>query len=329
MKKKVLILSLEKGYSGLEKQVVTLANSLVELYDISLFFLNDTNNDLNINPKIKVIVKDNKLLSLNRDYYKNLFKDIDVLISTSDYFNKYVIKYANSKKIYWEHNALNNKSGIKYIKDFDYVVVPNMEAFNNYKKITNNAVLINTAIVLPISENTLENKNILFVGKLIKNKRIDELIKMFLMVSKQIDVSLYIVGEGPERKNLEKLVNENNLTNVYFEGIRNNEEIESIYRSCGLYVTASDTEYTASSIIEAMSYGIPVVAFSDILNINSFIIDDINGYLIGNRDIKKMCAKVVELMTNDLKRQTFGNCAREKAMDFDINSVKREWIKII
>lgn len=327
--KKIMILSLEKGYSGLEKQVVTLANSLVELYDISLFFLNDTNNDLNINPKIKVIVKDNKLLSLNRDYYKNLFKDIDVVISTSDYFNKYVIKYANSKKIYWEHNALNDKGRIKYVKDFDYVVVPNTLAYNNYKQIIDNVVLINTAIVLPTVENTLENNNILFVGKLIKNNRVDELIKMFFIVSKQINVNLYIVGDGPERKNLEMLVKNNNLTNIYFEGIRNKEEIENIYRNSSLYATASDTEYTASSIIEAMSYGIPVVAYDDILNINSFVIDDINGYLITNRDIKKMSAKVVDLMNDDLKRKLFGNCAREKVMDFDINSVKREWIKII
>lgn len=329
MKKRVMILSLEKGYSGLEKQVVTLANSLVELYDISLFFLNDTNNDLNINSKIKVIVKDNKMFFSNRDYYKNLFKDVDCLISTSEYFNKYVIKYANSKKIYWEHNALNDNRGIKYIKEFDYVVVPNTESYNNYKNIIDNVVLINTAIVLPPIENILDNNNILFVGKLIKNKRVDDLIKMFLIVSKKIDANLYIVGEGPERKPLEKLVKEYSINGIHFEGIRNQEEIESIYRNSSLYVTTSDTEYSASSIIEAMSYGIPVIAFRDVLNINSFIMDDINGYLITKRDIKKMSDKVIELMTDHVKRKNFGNCAREKVIDFDINSVKREWIKII
>ena len=78
-----------------------------------------------------------------------------------------------------------------------------------------------------------------------------------------------------------------------------------------------------------MSYGIPVVAFSNAPTLKLIILDDINGNLIDNRDKLAMKNKIVDLMSNQVMRQTFGNCAREKVIEYDINSIKREWLKII
>lgn len=329
MKKKIMILSLEKGYGGVETQVATLANSLIDLYDIYLFFLKDTNEYLKIDSKVKVIVKDKKIFN-KKKYYTDLFKNIDVVISTSLLFNRYVIKCAKGKTIYWEHNNLSIKHyNIKYIKDYNQIVVPNPDLYNIYLKYNNNISIINNAIDLPSVENSLESNNIVFVGKLAKNKKVDELIEIFSQVRKKIDVNLFIVGEGEERKNLENFIKINDISNVYFRGSLNKEEIEEVFMSSSLYVTCSEDESFGSSVLEAMSYGIPIVAFDNVKTFSLFVVDDINGYLISNRDKEDMKNKIIKIMSDSNLRKDFGNCAKEKALEFDINSVKREWIKII
>ncbi len=41
-----------------------------------------------------------------------------------------------------------------------------------------------------------------------------------------------------------------------------------------------------------------------------------------------MSEKIISLLTNEVKHQEFSNCAKEKVLEFDINSLKREWLKI-
>ncbi|MCH5167890.1 MAG: glycosyltransferase [Erysipelotrichales bacterium] len=328
MKKKVMFLSLSKGFSGIERQVTTLANSLVDLYDISLFFVDDVNPELKIDSKIKVIIKNKKLLENKMLYYRELVKDIDVVISTSHVFNKYLSKLQNKKTIYWHHDKFEQVN-TKDLKNFNQIIVSNRDNYEYFVSFNDNVIIINTAIIIPENQSNLENDNIVFVGKLIPNKNVLDLIQIFSWVLKELYLNLYIIGEGPERKKLETYVNTRNIENVFFKGTINQEEIESILTHSSLYVSCSEGESAGFSVLEAMSYGIPIVAFDDVKIFSLFVIDEINGYLIKNRNKEEMKKRIIELMNNLEMRKEFGNCSREKILEFDINSVKREWIKII
>ena len=103
-----------------------------------------------------------------------------------------------------------------------------------------------------------------------------------------------------------------------------NELLES-----ALYVTCGEKDTSNLSMLEAMSYGVPVVAFSDVLDDTSFIVDDINGYLIENRDEDIMYERIKTVLTDREKRENLSLCAKEKSLEFDIYSLKIEWIKIL
>lgn len=329
MKKKVIILSLEKGFGGIESEVITLANSLVNLYDIELLFLDNFNNAEDIDSKIKVVLYSKKLIGDSK-FYKELLANKDVVISTDKIFNKYILKYAKGKKIFWEHNeVIEDNKFLEEMKHFDTIVVPNKHLFEDYSKINDNVIVINNAIYINDEESDLTSNNIVFLGKLRTDKRIDDLLEVISLVNKEITVNLLIIGEGEERTYLEKQMKSKGLKNIHFLGSMNKENIGSVFLNSSLFVTCSESESFSLSIVEAMSYGIPVVAFSDVSSLRLIILDGVNGYLIDNRDKVEMKNKIVELMSNISLRQTFGNCAKEKVLEYDINSIKREWIKII
>lgn len=330
MKKKIIFLVLKKGFGGIENQVTTLANSLVDLYDVSLLFLDDIKANLEINPKIKIIIKEKKMLPNNSKYYSNLLKNMDVVIGTDNYFNKYIVKYAKGKKILWElRSSLENDIEDKYYSLLDSIVVLNQDMANNYKKYNNNVVIINKGITIKDKESALNNKNILFIGKLEEKKNVSELLNVFSGVKKKVDAKLLIVGEGKMRSSLEELVKTKKMRDVYFLGYMGKDEIGEVCLNSSLYVTCSLDNTFGSAILEAMSYGIPAIAYADVKNYSQFILDDINGYLIENHDVDLMEEKIITLLKDDTMRHNFGNCAREKVLEFDINSVKREWIKLL
>lgn len=330
MKKKIIFLVLKKGFGGIENQVTTLANSLVDLYDVSLLFLDDIKANLEINPKIKIIIKEKKILPNNNKYYSNLLKNMDVVIGTDNYFNKYIVKYAKGKKILWElRSSLENDIENKYYSLLDTIVVLNQDMANYYKKYNNNVVIINKGITIKDKESALNNKNILFIGKLEEKKNVSELLNVFSGVKKKVDAKLLIVGEGKMRSSLEELVKAKKMRDVYFLGYMGKDEIGEVCLNSSIYVTCSLDNTFGSAILEAMSYGIPAIAYADVKNYSQFILDDINGYLIENHDVDLMEEKIITLLKDDTMRHNFGNCAREKVLEFDINSVKREWIKLL
>ena len=98
------------------------------------------------------------------------------------------------------------------------------------------------------------------VGRLAHQKGFDTLIRAFAGVrAVRRDASLTIVGEGPERARLEALVEAEGLTRrVTLPGFR--EDIGSAFRNADLFVCASRAEGFGNVIVEALSYGLPVVS---------------------------------------------------------------------
>ena len=82
-------------------------------------------------------------------------------------------------------------------------------------------------------------------------------------------------------------------------------------------------------LLEASSYGIPSIAFSSAEGASEIINNDVDGYIIENRDKEEMAKKALELLNNKKKLATFGHEARVKCMDYSYESVKEKWLGII
>ncbi|MBR8342422.1 glycosyltransferase [Burkholderia ambifaria] len=103
-------------------------------------------------------------------------------------------------------------------------------------------------------------KHVVAVGRLVQLKGFDMLIRAFARVrAAHRDATLTIVGEGPERACLEALVETEALTEyVTLPGFR--EDIGSAFRDADLFVCASRAEGFGNVIVEALSFGLPVVS---------------------------------------------------------------------
>lgn len=325
MKKRICFLASERGYGVKTREVVTLANSLVDLYNVELLFLQDVNPDVEINSKVKVQFYNMKLVG-NAKFFKEFLSDAHVIVVVDTIFNKYIEKF-NVKKILWLHEALE----INSFKDFKYdkLVVPNKELLEFYQYSFDNVIIINDALEISSVVSSLTSNEIVYIGNLTKEKRVRELIDILCLVNKEVRVKLNIIGTGEEKANLEQYVKEQKIKFVNFYGSINEESLKDVLLNSSLFVSVSKNPYSSFSALLAMNYGIPVIACGEASSLASLIIDDVSGYVIKKHDINDLKIKIIEVITDAQKREEMGSCAKEKVMEFDIKSIKVEWLKIL
>jgi len=130
-----------------------------------------------------------------------------------------------------------------------------------------------------------DDKVILYVGRISEEKNINEVftsLKDYL--PKRDNVKIVLVGDGPERSNLEHLAKKLDIGGqVVFAGEKPWEDIERYYQLGDLFVSASQSETQGLTYIEALASGVPVVAKKDPC-LNDIIFNGVNGYQFEGRD---------------------------------------------
>lgn len=138
----------------------------------------------------------------------------------------------------------------------------------------------------PLNKNELRNKYgfslseklVLYVGRLEKEKQVDQIIRSF----GQIDAKLIIVGDGREESSLKNLAKELNLINVIFmKGIAH-DHIPEIMNCADALVLFSKYEGMPTVVLEALACGKPVIS-SDVGDVRKAVIDNKTGF-IANED---------------------------------------------
>jgi N-acetylglucosaminyldiphosphoundecaprenol N-acetyl-beta-D-mannosaminyltransferase len=82
-------------------------------------------------------------------------------------------------------------------------------------------------------------------------------------------------------------------------------------------------------LIEAESFGIPLVAFDSASGACEIIQNESNGYLISNRDKEEMANKIVCLMNDEDLRRKMGQTAREASAKYKMDNIEQEWFSFI
>lgn len=269
--------------------------------------------------------------------------DSDFIISTRDIFNDWLGKYGKSKcvKIGWEHN--HHHKDIDYIdklvescKGLDKLVLVSKSLKEFYedrfqeKEINCRCIFIpNTIDYIPTEINNLDNNNIVSVGRLSKEKGFIDLIEVFKKAhDKNPNLHLDIVGDGPQRSKIEAKIKEYNLSkSIKLHGFLDSEDVHKILSKSSLYVMTSLTESFGIVLIEAMSHGLPCIAFDSAEGACDLIKD--KELLINDRDIDKMALKINELLNDSDKMKKIGNKNREFSLNYDTEKVMKLWRKIL
>ena len=124
-----------------------------------------------------------------------------------------------------------------------------------------------------------KEKAVLYVGRLVDSpKKADRLLKVWKRVQPlHPDWRLYLVGDGPERGNLERLAARLNLENVHFEGV---QDPAPYYRKARILCLTSTHEGMPMVINEALSYGCTPIAFNSFHAAEDMLPDRETGRLI-------------------------------------------------
>lgn len=371
---KITIMALHLGFGGIEKYVITIANMLSEKHDVEIISTYKMNEkpSFTLSDKVKVtyliknmvpnkeqlksaiknknlfsILKEGlystKLLILKNTLNKKAIKKCssDIIISTRDFHNDLIGKYANTSciKISTEHNHHNNDK--KYIqnllnslKGFDYFLPISKELTNDYaKKLagTKTKVLhIPFCIDTPACEvqPTFEKPVYISVGRLSPEKGTLDLIHIFNnIVKKQPNAILHLVGDGPLMEDVKKLVSSYQLENkVIIHGFLNKNKIDELYCSSSIYLMTSYTESFGFVLLEAMACGLPCIAFDSAQGANEIIERGINGYLIPERDKDLFVQRVVSLYENKEKLKEMSTYAKNALSIYSYENTKNKWL---
>ncbi|MFC1613480.1 glycosyltransferase family 4 protein, partial [Patescibacteria group bacterium] len=145
---------------------------------------------------------------------------------------------------------------------------------------------------------------ILTVGRLVKVKNIKLQIEALVDVLKIFPkTELIIVGDGPERKSLEKLAGKLKIKkNVKFEGWQN--ELTDYYKKADLFVLTSDKEGWSMAVIESMLSGCPVV-MTEVGCAGEVVKNEQNGLVIPVNNKKALISAISKMIADKDKRKKF------------------------
>ena len=194
----------------------------------------------------------------------------------------------------------------------EIVVIPNFIELNKEKALKN--------IPCHRSLMALEDEMIItHISNFRKVKRIDDIVKIFFEIQKEVPSKLMMVGEGPEKEIAERMCEELGIQKkVIFFG--NSNEIDKILCFSDLFLLPSETESFGLAALEAMACGVPVISSNSggLPEVNK---DGFSGYLSNVGDVAKMSKDAITLLLDKELLKQFKSNALGTAKMFDIQEI--------
>lgn len=173
-----------------------------------------------------------------------------------------------------------------------------------------------------------KKKIVLFVGRLeLESKRVDRLLSIWKSIENKGDWHLKIVGDGPHREELERMVSNNNIEQVTFVGQQNN--IAPFYEEASIIALTSTYEGLSLCFIEGIQYGAVPISF-DVSYGNRELLEAIStDIIIKPFSIDSYSKKLTELMHDNTYRSALANNALQKSTEYLLENIGERWDKLL
>ena len=172
----------------------------------------------------------------------------------------------------------------------------------------------------PIPENG--RPVLLFVGRMVQEKSIDELIRVVEIVRVEVPhVQMVFVGGGPAGPKIRQLA-EQHPDHCTYWGEAFGNPLLGLYARAQVFLNPSASEAFCTTNLEAMASGTPVVAAGSGGNLEQ-VVDDVNGYLVTPHDPAAMAQRVIQILKSPALQQKLSQGARDTGMEFDIRTCAR------
>ena len=159
-----------------------------------------------------------------------------------------------------------------------------------------------------------------------KVKRVEDVVRIFNIIQQKIPAKLLLIGDGPERSNIEKVCRELSVCNkVTYLGKQ--EAIEEILSICDLFILPSESESFGLSALEAMACEVPVIS-TNAGGLPEVNIHGVTGFLSDIGNYEEMAANALTLLEDDEMLLKFRKNALEQAKTFDLNTVLDQYADV-
>ena len=250
------------------------------------------------------------------------------------------MKNVNGKKILTIHGIYSNqiemlhgKSGStfsnKYEKNAltwaDAITAGSTEAFNHYKQFNSNVFFIPNGIditSLSTEIDTRYKKQIIFAGRLSKEKGIRTVIETAKKLPKDID--LIIVGDGPEKPFVIESVK--NCQNIHYLGYQPKEKTIPLIRGSKLLIQPSIAEGISATLLEAMVCNTPVIATNIGGNIELFNND--SGILIETENSEELLNQIVSIIDDEEKLEKISKLAFSEVQNYTWSNIGQKYLDL-
>lgn len=269
-------------------------------------------------------------------------QEISVLIISSPNLISFIPdikKKSNVKCIAWLHNNYDiymnnytknyNQAFVTGLENADAAVCLTQYDLERYRIHNKNTKCIYNPLTIAHKENDLADlsqKNIAFTGRIVfDHKGIDYLIE--IAKSLPFNWTLTIAGDGIRRqkKKLLSLITENGLEEtVIFKGPLKDETLNEHYRNASIYLMTSRWEGMPLVLAEAMSFGLPIIAFSQ-SGSNEVLENGKYGVLVKNGDILEMNMRLNDLISDIEQREELSKKSLERINSFDLDKITHQW----
>ncbi|MGL4971668.1 MAG: glycosyltransferase family 4 protein [Culicoidibacterales bacterium] len=361
--KKIAFIVSALTMGGVQKITVQLANELAKKSEnrVEIIVLNGTESYYETECKVtflnvhynfanKVIRKvsnefiHNLYLS-NHLYFKALKKhfkkrNYDTIIASDGHMTMLLneLNVSSVKKIGWMHNEYDTYMNNYYsafkkkfcisLKNMDNLVVLTKQDQEQYQKHNPKTKAIYNPLTVETSKiANLDSKEILFVGRISREQKGLDILLDVIQQTCLNDWNLKIVGEGKDTEWLENEIQKRDLTNKIILHGPVKEDIDEIYANASVFVSTSRWEGFGLVITEAMSCGLPVIAFENAGP--KEIIDRKYGILVPKKDTDLFAKELSRLIENNDELERYQKLSLQRSKDFKIDKIIQEWEEII
>lgn len=356
MKKICFLIGNLNSSGGTERVTTLIANALAQKnFQVSILSLVDGKQSFfELEPDIKTYSLYPEKISFKKKFLGAVWRirrfvtqnQIDILVvvdSISCIFTIPALFGLNIKHVCWEHFNFNNNNGVKFrdygrklaAKYCDYVVT----LTKRDKELWEQGIKNIKAKIIPIAnpspfgvqENipSLDYKTILCVGRLTHVKGFDLLITAWAKVAHQVPSwKVIIVGSGEDEMLLKQMAKDLGVDDsIIFSGQQKN--IDTFYRQASFFCMSSRFEGLPMVLLEAQSYGLPIVAF-DCDTGPSEIVNNKTGILVPVEDVISLSKAIKDMAT--LKEKLYQEMSLSSFLsskNFNINNIILKWESIL
>lgn len=347
------ILFLSEHHPGSQGGIQTLGRVLKNFFGKNIKFLSFKEKDKNFTKIFQVedvieIKKGNFIFKvLNkilrnrlREYQMNkIIKEInpDIVILGFPYEINY-LKGIKCKKILVQH--INYDVYIKNFFNYDLRLIEkikeeidkfiflskfDLEIFREKLKLNKEKIKVirHSSEVELFFEDKEKNKNLIMVARLQNNhKRFDLVIKA---MKKLQEFNIKIYGDGPDKENLQALIAQEKVENVYLMGGTN--KIQEALDKASIFIMTSDFEGYGITNIEAMRRGLPIILRNTFEAAQDIIVDNQNGILLAKEWNEDQFIEAIYKIYNNY--EYYSKNALILARRYNSEVIKEEWRKII